>query len=168
MGIERDMSLDQNLPNWLLNQFESSWKMLRAALENIPDERWHDGTGDWHFSYNAYHIVETMDFYIHDNPEMMKWGGKAGYHWEKGVDVEKEILPKITKDIVVTYLDEMEKKVSKALSSMDMETLNTKDGFHWFNSVFEKLVYLLRHNMHHIGELSKTLRDWNCLHVNWA
>jgi len=167
IGVKK-VSLKKNLPNWLLGQFQSSWKMLRAALESVPDDRWHDGTNDWHFSHNAYHIVETMNFYIQDSPDKMKWGDRAGYRWKKGIDVEKEILPKITKDLVMVYLGDMEELVTKTLSSMTMENLISTDEFHWFESVFEKLVYLLRHNMHHIGELSKTLRDWDCEHVKWA
>ncbi len=162
------MSPNKNIPNWLLKQFQSSMKMLRTALENIPDDRWHDGTGDWYFSYNAYHVVETMNFYIQDSPDKMKWGDRAGYHWEKGIDVEKEILPKITKEIVTDYLRDIEELVTKTLSSMTMENLIANDEFHWFESVFEKLIYLLRHNMHHIGELSKTLRDWGSKTAKWV
>ena len=42
-----------------------------------------------------------------------------------------------------------------------------KDDFGWFESIFEKLVYLLRHNAHHIGELARTLREWDCERIKW-
>ncbi len=116
----------------------------------------------------AYHIVETMDFYAGNNPEDMTWGQRAGYDWEKSKDTKTDILPKITKEIVLAYLEETEKKLKDMFDSLDIERLNSKDEFKWFHSIFEKLVYLLRHNMHHIGELSKTLRDWKCERAKWT
>ena len=161
------MNAENTLVKGLIRQYQSSWKMLRNAVENIPDERWHDGSEGWFFSLTAYHFVETMEFYMYDNPDSMKWGARAGYTWTDTTDIEKDIVPKITKKLVLTYLDEMEEHVTKTISSMDSKKLESKDKFHWFESVFEKYVYLLRHNMHHNGELSRTLRDWGCKRSKW-
>ncbi|MHA1137891.1 MAG: DinB family protein [Candidatus Thorarchaeota archaeon] len=162
------MSLEESLTKWILRQYQSSWKMLRAALENIPDEKWHDGSGGWYFSLDAYHIVETMEFYMNESPDGMKWGNRAGFDWDNVKDKEKDVLPKISKELVSTYLDEMEELVTKTICAMDSEKLNSKDGFHWFESIFEKLIYLLRHNMHHMGQLSRSLRDWGCKRAKWV
>lgn len=165
---KRIMSLDKSCVKGLLRQYQSSWKMLRTAIENIPDEKWHNGSEGWFFSLNAYHIVETMEFYMNNNPEGMVWGSRAGFDWDTVKDKEKDILPKISKNLVITYLDEIEEQFTKILKSMDSEKLNSTDGFHWFESVFEKLLYLLRHNMHHNGELSRSLRDWGCKRSKWV
>ena len=162
------MSSNNTYVKGLVRQYQSSWKMLRTAIENIPDEKWHDGSEGWFFSFTAYHAVETMEFYMNDNPDTMNWGGRAGYNWDDVKDEEKDILPKISKKLVLSYLDEMEKHVTKTISSMDSEQLETKDGFHWFESVLEKYLYLLRHNMHHNGELSRALRDWGCKRSKWV
>jgi len=141
--------------------------MLRTAIENIPEEKWHDGSDGWFFSFNTYHVVETMEFYMNDNPDAMNWGGRAGYNWDDVKDIEKDILPLISKELVTSYLDEMEELVTKTITSMDSKKLEAKDGFHWFESVLEKFLYLLRHNMHHNGELSRALRDWGCKRSKW-
>lgn len=162
------MNMENALVKGLMRQYQSSWKMLRTAIDNVPDEKWHNGSEGWFFSLNAYHIVETMEFYMNDNPDKMKWGNRAGFNWDKVEDKEKDVLPKITKGLVLAYLDEIEELVTKTITSMSVEQLEAKDGFHWFESVLEKYLYLLRHNMHHNGELSKTLRDWGCKRSKWV
>ncbi|MGY5873567.1 MAG: DinB family protein [Candidatus Thorarchaeota archaeon] len=161
------MSSNNTCVKGLVRQYQSSWKMLRTAIENIPEEKWHDGSDGWFFSFNTYHVVETMEFYMNDNPDAMNWGGRAGYNWDDVKDIEKDILPLISKELVTSYLDEMEELVTKTITSMDSKKLEAKDGFHWFESVLEKFLYLLRHNMHHNGELSRALRDWGCKRSKW-
>ena len=162
------MSSNDTCVKGLLRQYQSSWKMLRNAVDNIPDDRWHDGSEGWYFSLTAYHIVETMEFYMNDSPDEMNWGSRAGFDWDKVEDKEKDVLPKITKELVLTYQDEMEERFMKFMNSMDSKKLEVKDGFHWFESVLEKYLYLLRHNMHHNGELSRSLRDWGLKRSKWV
>jgi uncharacterized damage-inducible protein DinB len=152
----------------LRRQFTSSCVMIREAIENVPEDKWHSGAEGWFFSLTAYHAIETMEFYLRDSPTGMKWGERAGYDWDKSKDTKTDILPKITKEIARTYLNELENILNDKFKSLNVERLNAKDEFKWFTSVFEKLTYLLRHNMHHIGELSKTLRDWGCERVKWT
>ena len=159
---------DKAITKPLLRQYQASWKMLRDAIDNVTDERWHNGKGKWFFSLNAYHIVETMDFYNGNDPDNMKWGGRAGFEWRKGIDRQTEILPKITKGIVLAYLDDMEKDIASKLGSLKLEEVLAKDKFHWFDSILEKYLYLLRHNMHHIGELIRTLREWELPLAKWT
>ncbi len=152
----------------LLSQFRASWDMLRQAVDKVPDGLWHRGSREWYFSLTAYHVVETMDFYSRDTPEGMRWGGHAGFEWSEDTDVEREVLPKITKEIVISYLDDVSERLTTYLSSVVDADLRPQDGFHWFSSIFEKLVYLLRHSMHHTGELARMLREWGCERVKWV
>ncbi|MBN2231075.1 MAG: DinB family protein [Candidatus Thorarchaeota archaeon] len=152
----------------LHHQFQSSCTMLKDAIKNVPDEKWHKGTESWFFSLTAYHIVETMDFYTRDSPKGMKWGAKAGYDWDSTKDIETDILPKISKDIVTAYIKEMEERLKTFFETKTPDQLSSDDDFEWFTSIFERILYLLRHNMHHIGELCKTLRDWKCERAKWT
>ncbi len=151
----------------LTAQFDASWKMLHQAIECVPDEFWHKGISNWYFSLVAFHIVETAKFYSGNDPDAMKWGGHAGIDWKQVKDIEKEALPKLNKDLVISYLHEMETHIASTLSSMSATAFNSKDGFHWFSSILEKWLYLLRHNMFHIGELYRALREWNCKRPEW-
>ena len=148
----------------LLTQFSSSWKMLKDAINNCPDEYWYGTDKDWNYSRTVYHIIETQDFYLRDTPEGMVWGKLLG-------DVNNKDLPAETvypsKGILIGYLDESEIKITKYLKNIKFEELLEKDGFKWFSSVFEKLLYLLRHNAHHLGELGRMLREWDCERMKW-
>ena len=154
--------------NSLLNQFDKNWEMAKIAIYACPEDKWHSGTEDWVYSFTIYHIIETADFYSRDNPETMNWGKKAGIDWNKDQkeDIEEKKL-KISKEFLLNYLEEIRERIRSLLSETDDNSLLQKDKFHWFDSVFEKLLYLLRHNSHHIGELARTLRDYDCDRIKW-
>ena len=75
----------------------------------------------------------------------------------------------ISKSDLLTYLEETENLLSKELKSLENDDFMKEDGFTFqgLESVLQKLIHLLRHTMHHIGELNKTLRDIECNRINW-
>ena len=152
------------ITNGLLTQFSSTWKMLKQAIENCPDEYWYGTDKDWNYSRTVYHIIETQEFYIRSTPDGMVWGKLLG-------DVDNKDLPAETiypsKGILVGYLDKIEMQITDYLKNIELEELLQKDDFKWFSSVFEKLLYLLRHNAHHLGELGRMLREWDCKRMKW-
>ncbi len=152
----------------LLNQFEASWKMIRDAIEHVPEDMWAKSVGSWFYSTTLYHLIETMDFYVRDDYESMVFGGRAGYNWDNVKDVEKDILPLISKNLVREYLSEMEEKLTTFLSTVSIDALFRKDGFYWFESIYHKMLYLLRHTQHHIGELAVTLRSVRAGPIKWT
>lgn len=155
------------LTDSILNQHLKSLEMTKDAIENVPDSKWHDGYEKWFFSLTAYHIVETIAFYSRDDHEGMVWGERAGYSWEKVDDIENQILPKISKELVLEYISEIEDKLSSILKSTLDKDLLEKDGFHWFSSILEKLEFALRHTAYHCGELALALRIWDSQHIKW-
>ncbi|NPD89490.1 MAG: DinB family protein [Asgard group archaeon] len=153
----------------LLGQFKGKWIMLREALIKCPDEKFHESIGEWSYSWTIYHIIETAEFYIRDTHEGMKWGSRAGFDWNE--DSKKIISKKkseITKKFLFEYLEDINERVINFLKEKSDKDLLKKDGFHWFKSIYEKLVYLLRHNSFHLGELAKTLREWKCERIKWS
>jgi hypothetical protein len=97
----------------------------------------------------------------------MEWGKRAGYSLENVKDIKKDILPKITKELVLNYLQEIEDRVKSFLSNSSVESLLEKDSFHWFSSVLSKFIYSLRHTTYHVGELARVLREWECDLLHW-
>ena len=95
----------------------------------------------------------------------MEWGKLI-----KEINIEKkppeEVYP--SKEILMKYLNDVKDQVTNYLKEVKFEELLEKDDFKWFGSVFEKLLYLLRHNAHHIGELARMLREWECDKVKWT
>jgi uncharacterized damage-inducible protein DinB len=143
--------------------------MLRQAITNISEREWSKRKKEWSFSHTIYHIIETADFYIGNTPEGMEWGKRAGYSWEN--DNEEVILKRIsslTKEYLLEYLDEIEIEVSQFLEESSEQDLFSTDEFDHGNLlIIKKLLYLLRHNMHHIGELNKVLRDTDSTRIKW-
>ncbi len=154
--------------NLLLNQFKRKWNMLRESIDNCPDLKWHEGTDGWTYSYIIFHIIETASFYSKNNPDDMKWGDKAGIDWKRNTEEEiEDKKSKISKEFLLSYLQEIESKLSNIFSTTVDRDLLKKDDFHWFGSIYEKLVYLLRHNSYHLGELANLLREWNAERIKW-
>ncbi|MFW9795174.1 MAG: hypothetical protein ACFFEE_12770 [Candidatus Thorarchaeota archaeon] len=152
----------------ITSQFKSGLKMVKDAIENVPDSRWHDGSGKWFFSQTVYQILEAMDFYLGSKHEEMKWGKRAGYVWVEDIDIKKDILPKLTKELVEEYLSEIQNKLTSVLGKASEDSLLKKDGFDWFSCVLEKLQYALRHTAHHCGELNLMLRIWDAPTIKWT
>ncbi|MFW9869934.1 MAG: hypothetical protein ACFFEL_09945 [Candidatus Thorarchaeota archaeon] len=151
----------------ILSQFVRGLNMTSDAVEKVPNSKWNDGAEKWFFSLTAYHIVETLDFYSRNDHEGMIWGKRAGFSWEDKESIEKDILPKITKDLVLEYILETEEKLSDLLKNTSDQDLLEKDAFHWFSCILEKLQYALRHTAYHCGELALALRNWDSPHVSW-
>lgn len=152
----------------LINQYTSVWKMLQAAIENVPDEHWDSGVGHWYYSLSAYHIIETAQFYLGSNPDKMKWGARAGINWDEVDGAEKYVLPKLTKELISSYLQEIGQEWANTLKSASDADFLKKDGFHWISSILEKLMYLLRHTNYHVGELNRALREWGLAPARWG
>lgn len=152
----------------LLKQFKEEWGMLKQGINKIPDDKWSEVKNDWSFSWTVHHIIEAADFYSRSTDEEMKWGTIANIDWDND---SKEIIEKkkskVTKEALLSYSEEVDKRLSAILKKSTDEELLKKDDFDWFESIFEKLVYLLRHNAHHIGELARTLREWDCERIKW-
>jgi len=141
--------------------------MLNQAIEKSTDSLWSAG-GEWMYSMNVYHIIETVEFYGKNSPKDMEWGKRAGINWKE--DSQQEIAKKksmITKEQMKDYLDDIKLWFSGILAGSSGAVLFEKDDFSWFNSKLEKYIYSLRHSMHHIGELNKTLRDNDLERIEW-
>ncbi|MDF1540310.1 MAG: DinB family protein [Candidatus Thorarchaeota archaeon] len=152
----------------MLNQYSSSWKMLRTAIRNSDESVWSYSRKKWFFALTLYHIIETMDFYSRSTPNSMEWGKRAGYNWDDVKDPSTDILPLLSPQLLSNYLMDMIDRITSILISMNDESFYSKDGFHWFDSVFHKYLYLLRHNQHHLGEIAFVLRATSNVVMKWT
>ncbi|MFX0121272.1 MAG: DinB family protein [Promethearchaeota archaeon] len=160
---------EKKIGSILAKEFQNSWNMLRQALENITEENWFTKINDWSYSWNVFHIIETAEFYSRDTPIGMNWGERAGINWETNSEDEiNRKLSNITKESLLPYLEEIENRILVILNTSTDDDFFKVDSFDQGNLfVLEKMIYLLRHNMHHIGELNKALRDSNCQRISW-
>ena len=96
----------------------------------------------------------------------MGWGRLYGDSKYKADNPEK-YYP--SKAVLLEYEGRLEGEISEFISSIDDSDLERDDGFReWLHNVHVKLLYLLRHNAHHIGELARMLREWDAERVSWV
>ncbi len=153
----------------LLNQFNNAWKILEQAIEVVPDEEFSKNINDWSYSYTIYHVIETAEFYTREKPGGMGFGNRIGIDWNNDSSeliIEKKL--KITKSLLLEYLNEVKENFTDKVDSQNDDEILAKDDFgEWFPSIYEKYIYLLRHNMFHIGELSHSLREVEDIKISW-
>jgi uncharacterized damage-inducible protein DinB len=158
------MNTTDLLIDGLLSQFKSTWIMLREAIDKVPEEFWCLTEHDWSYSKTVYHIIETQEFYLRDTPKGMEWG-KLLKKQETQMKESKESY--LSKKVLLEYLEDTKQTIVNYFNIVSYDNLFAKDGFDWFDSVFQKLLYLLRHNAHHLGELGRMLREWECNRMKW-
>lgn len=154
----------------IARQLEGMWTMTREAIELIPDKEWTQGVEtdkEWYYSLRVYHIIETAEFYSRDTHEGMQWGARLGkINWWESIS-HKEAAEKVEKGDMLIYLDEIAKYIRERLRQFSDQDLREQDGFHWFASIREKYIYLIRHNTYHLGELTMFLRTLGKERIKW-
>lgn len=138
----------------LANQFDRAWEMLRAVFRRIPDDRWRaDADRRLTPARWALHIVETVDSYMGTSMDDFPWGQRF-CDWEGGATDE---LP--TREKLLDYLEEVAAKLDEQLRGLTDEEAAAESPFVWTGSaLLGHWLYVLRHTMHHTGELNMLLR----------
>jgi hypothetical protein len=162
------MSAYNSISGAIKRQYDATLAMLRHGIDDMPDEKWAWEKGEWCYSLTLYHILETMEFYLASDPKEMEWGKRAGFSWDDLPDKRGDVLPLITKELTFKYLIEIQHSLDSLFETLSDKDILKRDGFDWFSSVFEKLTYLLRHNQHHLGELSLGSRMNTGKSIKWT
>lgn len=158
-----DVNIEANL-----NQLTASWDMIATAIEIIPDEVFIETENDWSPNDCLFHIIETNRFYLSNSPSDMNWGEKAGIDRNsQSEDEVKSKTKKISKLLLKEYLTEIRDEYRPKLRLMEDEQFLSKTDFVWFQSYHEQLLYLIRHNMYHLGEISYYLRNKGFTRLQW-
>lgn len=139
--------------------------MLDQAFHGITYEHWIEEVNGWTYADVVYHTIITQEFYIRDTPEDMQWGTLYGDKDQKETN-PRQYFP--DKQTLQDYNDTVKEKIETYLKSITDKDLYTSDGFEGhLDSVHKKLVYLLRHNAHHLGELTLMNRTLELERIKW-
>jgi hypothetical protein len=136
-------------------QFGAAWDMLAEAVGAFG-EGWRAGDSSYAVPAGlAYHVIETADYYFHDDLEAFGWAGRFGADWETE---EPARLP--SRRAILDYLDEVRDKTSRWIADRGDDGLLAPDEvFHEEGmSHLDRALYVLRHTQHTIGELCSLLR----------
>ena len=148
-------------------QFTQMWGMLREAIEKCPEEQWKVGNSDWQIPARlACHVVEGADYHARATPEGYSPTSRFSAYWE----IKPEQLA--DKDQVLIHLNEVQAQVGNWLSGMeDSDLLSPNSGFPLledaWESVLGRILSLLRHAQHHLGQLNADLRRRGLPTAKW-
>ena len=137
----------------LIDQYERSFKMLYEEIERFDDEQWLVGISSFQMPAKvAMHVIDCLDYYFAGEAQRdYRWGHRFGGGWWQLSDDE---LP--DRELVLNYAQEIEGRVMRELKGLADEDLvrpfGTEDRYG--ATMLARLVYALRHTMHHHGELA--------------
>lgn len=147
-------------------QFARMWQMLREASFNASDDTWREGFRTTSgLACLAYHIVETVDFYISNTESDFSFGKRLGGNiWEAVMPLE---LP--SKEQVQEYAEEVRKKTENLLANLtDSTFLGSQKIFHWTgDTLLERFIYMLKHCYYHMGHMNRVIRLKGNIPIDW-
>lgn len=147
--------MNQTIKDSLWNQFGASIAMLKNAVQSCPDELWNTYSS---FSVNAYHTLFFLDYYLTLDP--VGFGPRAPFTQSEFEDDPPKVF--FLKSDILNYLKYNEIKCYDLIMSLTNELSESR----WINesksmdySVFEILLYNMRHVQHHAAQLNMMLRQ---------
>jgi len=138
-----------------IKQYEHTWRIFEGVVKGYDDDAWlHAGRGAFVPARLAFHILKGVKYYIEDSSMIAFVSGKSfENNWETVREAE---LP--SQDDVLAAIHELRAKSEAWLSEMDFNAENK--SFDWAGKTRSGVViFLLRHNLYHIGELSALLNE---------
>jgi hypothetical protein len=134
--------------------------MLENAIRMCPEEMWNS---ELSFSANSYHTLFFLDYYLTLDPVGFE---ACSPFTHSEFEDEPPTVPFLKIDIL-TYLEFNRNKCHHLIMSLTDELIENR----WINesrtmdySVFEILLYNMRHGQHHAAQLNMMLRN----HINDA
>ena len=136
-------------------QFGASIDMLENAIKLCPSEFWNTEKKFW---YIAYHSLFWLDYYLTLDPT--KFEPPAPYTLSEFDPSGAMPDRTYTKEEMLLYLEHCRSKSFELISGLTDSLANSR----WINdykdySVFEILLYNMRHVQHHTAQLNLLLRQ---------
>jgi DinB superfamily len=139
----------------LWKQFGASIDMLENAIKMCPDARWDNKEQFW---YNAYHCLFWLDYFLTLEPS--KFLPPKPFTLSEFDPSGTKHERTYSKAELLSYLEASREKSHRLMAGLTDELLNRR----WVNeyrnySVFEILLYNMRHVQHHAAQLNMLLRQ---------
>lgn len=139
----------------LWKQFGASIEMIENAVLECPEELWDVSSKFW---YNAYHCIFYLDYYLTlDIENFMPPEPFTLSEFDPSGIMPDRVY---TKEELLKYLSFCKNKCHDLIAGLTEETIQGK----WSNeyksyTVFEILLYNMRHVQHHAAQLNLLLRQ---------
>lgn len=139
----------------LVFQFGHSWQVLRRMVGDFDEKAWLSVGNDANKPARlALHILQATDYYLKDQSKFSFESGK-----DFGINsVEAKDEDLLSQVEILECIDVFEEKTKKWLEEIDLNA--QQDDFPWTGETnFGVVIFLLRHSLFHLGELSGLLNE---------
>lgn len=150
--------MDETLRNGLWQQFGAAIDMLDNAIRACPDDLWGDRSRKPEVWYLAYHTLFWLDLYLS--------GSVEGFEPPEPFTLDEldpaGVLPGrvYTRQELLTYLEHGRRKCRATIEGLTEERAGQRCGFaRPALSVFELLLYNMRHVQHAAAQINLILRQ---------
>ncbi len=138
-----------------IQQYAHTWRVFERIVRDFAKDAWiHTGRGTTTPVRLAFHILQGVKYYLEDASTIFFESGKPFQVdcWE----TQDQDLPS-RKDVLVC-IDAFKVETGKWLSEIDFDAENR--SFEWAGKTKAGVaLFLLRHNVYHIGQLSSLLNE---------
>lgn len=139
----------------LISQYNHFWRVFERLVAEFDDHTWiHTGRKATIPVKLSFHILKATKYYLEDNSEITFASGKSFEANPETTDIPD--LP--SRDDVIQCINGFRQKTGDWLSCMDISSGN--EAFDWAGKTrLGVVIFLLKHNTYHLGELSSLLNE---------
>lgn len=149
--------MNPSMQQSIWQQFGAAIDMMENAIKACPPDLWDTPARFW---YNAYHAAFFTDYGLSGTP--MEADYQPPYPFTKS-EFEDDLLPErvYTREEVLAFFEHGRKRLHQLLSSATAADLLEKRFVSEYKNftVFEWLLYNMRHVQHHAAQLNLLLRQ---------
>ena len=158
--------MSSTTPELIGQQFGAALDMLENAINACPDDQWGQTSRCW---YIAYHTAFWTDYYLSDTPMEKDYQPPKPFtlsEFEDGQLPEREY----DKTEILALLHHVRYRLQHQLQSNTHEELLEKRFTSEYKnfSLFELLLYNMRHVQHHAAQLNLLLRQGGTNPPDWV
>jgi hypothetical protein len=138
-----------------IKQYAHMMRVFERIVKDFNNDAWlHTGRGVITPARLAFHILKGIKYYIEDPSIIVFASGKFfESNWETA---KEEDLP--SQNDILICINELKVKTERWLSEMDFNAENRP--FEWAGETkLGVVLFLLRHSLYHLGELSSLLNE---------
>jgi hypothetical protein len=135
----------------LSKQFDRGWRMIDTTVAAFSEVAWRTAGRDYLCPARlAYHIAGTVEYYVGDDSDIA-WSHRCNADW-KELDAAK--LPSQVE--TTEHLHEARQKMHDWIENRDDESIlgPLTNHRHCGQTKLEFALYILRHTLHHHGEMN--------------
>jgi hypothetical protein len=138
-----------------IKQYAHTWRVFERIVQDFDEDAWlHTGRGTTTPVRLSFHMLQGVKYYIEDSSTILFASGKS---FEGNcAAIQEQDLP--SQNDILACIGGLKAKTETWLSEMDLGAENK--SFSWAGETkLGVVLFLLRHTVYHLGELSSLLNE---------